>query len=131
MNLNLSKVDYSDKEYIKNSGVYNLKVDDVTTDTSKNGKELIVIDFINKENLHFEHRFTVQNSTLPIIKRFMDTLGIDTNKSFNTSDCIGKYIKATLEFENYNNKKYLKCKKWEKSEANNINNEDEKIPFYE
>jgi hypothetical protein len=118
MNLNLSKVDYSDKEFIKNVGVYTLKVVDVRTDSSKNGKELLVIDFVNKDNLHFEQRFTVQNSTLAIIKRFMDTLEIDTTKSFNTDECIGKYIKATLDFEPYNGKKYLKCKKWEVSQAN-------------
>lgn len=137
MNLDLSKVNVDEREFIKKGGFYTLKVVDVKEDTSKNGKELLIFDFTNKDNLHFEHRFTVQQSTLPIIKRFMDTLGMDTNKKIDTDECIGAYIRATLEFKNYKGKNYLNCTKWDKSEAKNENSEphneselnEDDIPF--
>ena len=132
MKLNLSKVNVENREFIKKAGSYTLKVVDVKKDSSKNGKALLVFDFINKDNLHFEHRFTMQESTMSILKRFIDTLGIDTNIEFETNDCIGCYIIANLEFESYNGKKYIKCTRWEKSEAKSkeiLTIEDESIPF--
>lgn len=118
MNLDLTKTSTDDREFIKVKGVHTLKVVNVSEDSSKNGKELLIFDFINRDNLHFEHRFTIQQSTLPIIKRFMDTLGMDTSKKINTNECVGSYIRGYLEFKEYNGKTYLNCTKWKKSEAN-------------